>query len=306
MGRKVGVGVLAIIALGCVLIAAILIEAHLEMRGITPPLPEVAAVASLAAVEGGPVRIRYINTATQRGPDSAVMGFTAYLLEWADGRSFLIDAGMEREEAEVFGEPIELLLGADPIEPHGSVAELMGEAKARVAGAGFTHLHSDHTGGFPGLCAGGDSSITLFQTRWQAERGNYGTIPGSDDIEEASCARLVVLDGSLVQPVPGFPGLFALAAGGHTPGSTIFVAHVGESTWVFSGDITNFIASVEENRPKALPYSLFVVPENRDHLEHLRLWLRDLDAVAQTIVVPSHDLGALEETGMEPFVIASR
>jgi hypothetical protein len=150
--RGVGIGLLAVIALCSVVIAAILIEAHLEIRGITPPLPEVQAINDLSKIPDGPVRIRYVNTASQRSPGQATFGYPAYLVEWSDGRSFLIDAGMDREEATAFGEPIELLLGAEPIEPHGSVAEQLGDAGELIAGAGFTHLHSDHTGGFADLC----------------------------------------------------------------------------------------------------------------------------------------------------------
>jgi glyoxylase-like metal-dependent hydrolase (beta-lactamase superfamily II) len=141
----------------------------------------------------------------------------------------------------------------------------------------------------------------VYQTRWQAERDNYGTIPGHDDLEDADCAQPVTLKDARLQPVPGFPGLAMMAAGGHTPGSTIFIARVGETTWVLSGDITNLLVSLEENRPKALIYSVLVVPENREHLESLRLWLRDLDSEPNTIVVPSHDLAALESTGMQAF-----
>lgn len=303
--RRVGVALLSVIAACCVLIAVILTEAHLEMRGITPPLPGLASITQLAEVEGGPIRIRYLNTATQGGPGLSSFGYPAYLIEWADGRSFLVDAGMERSDAEAFGQPIEWLLGTDPIETHGSVAEQLGPAKARISGAAFTHLHSDHTSGFAGLCEGEKTSITVFQTRLQAERDNFGTLPGHADIDEAECAKQVTLGGARMQEVPGFPGLAVVAAGGHSPGSTIFFVRVGDITWVLSGDITNLLVSLDENLPKPLAYSVLIVPENRDRLEVLRLWLHDLDDQPNTIVVPSHDLSALVATGMRPYPILS-
>jgi hypothetical protein len=67
---------------------------------------------------------------------------------------------------------------------------------------------------------------------------------------------------------------------------------------VFAGDVTNFRAALIENRPKPRAYSLLVTPEAPAVLERLRVWLGDLDARPDLRVVVSHDLDALEASGL--------
>lgn len=282
----------------CGLALALLLEAHWEIRGLEAELPGPDALAALAGVADGPQRVSYVNTATQPGYRSSPLSHPAFVLEWADGRVFLIDAGMDPEQARAFSRPFELLLGSDPIEPHGSLARQLGPVAQRVRGMAFTHLHPDHTGGIVSLCAARGDALPVFQTRWQAELGNYTTRPGREELEAAGCARPQRLADGPLAPVPGFPGLAAIAAGGHTPGSTIYAAHVAGTTWIFSGDVTNSKRNLLENRPKARIYSLLIVPEAPQRLEVLRRWLAALDAQPGFRVVVSHDRDALLASGL--------
>jgi glyoxylase-like metal-dependent hydrolase (beta-lactamase superfamily II) len=93
----------------------------------------------------------------------------------------------------------------------------------------------------------------------------------------------------------------AIAAGGHTPGSTVFAARVGEVTWILAGDMTNSRAALLANEPKPALYSLFIVPEAPARLERMRLWLSALDAESDVTVVVSHDQPALEASGMSAW-----
>ncbi len=102
-------------------------------------------------------------------------------------------------------------------------------------------------------------------------------------------------------PMPAFPGVVAIAAGGHTPGSTIFAAKVGGTTWILSGDVTIARQALLDNEPKPLVYSLLILPEAPARLERVRLWLAALDAQPQTVVVVSHDQAALEASGMAAY-----
>jgi len=297
MGRVLAVLGLLVVA-SLLVLGSILLKAHIEIRSLDAQIPSAAQLAALADTAGAPVRVGYANTATQRGPNGAV-AHPAFVLEWADGRLFAIDTGMEREAALAFGEPLELLLGAEPAEAHGSPRELLGPAADRIAGVAFTHLHMDHTGGLASVCEGrAADSLPVFQTPWQADRGNYTTSPGRDDVSRAGCARPERLAGGPLLPVPGFPGLAAMQAGGHTPGSTIYLARIGDATWVFSGDVTNFKDALLANRPKEKLYSLLITPEGPTQLEKLRLWLAGLDAQPGFRVVVSHDHAALEGSGL--------
>jgi glyoxylase-like metal-dependent hydrolase (beta-lactamase superfamily II) len=329
--RRVLVALLLLLVVLLVFAAGVLGEAHREMRGLDPVLPDARSLAALATAADAPVRASYLNTATQRGGGLPI-AHPVFLLEWSDGRLFAIDAGMDRAGALAFGRPMELLLGAEPIEPYGSPGEQLGDAAVRVAGVAFTHLHGDHTGGLPSLCAtaggaegvgagGGSRSVgrrtaarglPVFQTPWQADLGNYTTSPGRDSIARASCATPRRLENGPLRAVPGFDGLAAVAVAGHTPGSTIYAAHVqgragahaahgspaAGTTWIFAGDVANFRDSLLENRPKPQIYSLLIVPEAPAVLERLRRWLAALDAEPGFRVVVSHDLEALEASAL--------
>ncbi len=292
--RVVGLALLALV----VVPAAFLLEAHREIRQLPPSLPEQGALLAAAAAEPGPQRVSWLNTASQAGRGSPPVGHPVFLLEWADGRVFAIDTGMDRAGAEEFGALLERLMDVEPIEAFGSVAEQLGDEVDRIRGVGFTHLHSDHTGGLASICAGRGESVRVYQTPRQAELGNYTTRPGRTQIEEAGCGGFERLSGGPLYAVPGFRGLFAVEAGGHTPGSTLFATRSGGTTWVFSGDVTNFRQTLLDNEPKPRLYSLLVTPEAPAHLERLRVWLAELDARDGVQVVVSHDVEAIAASGL--------
>ena len=281
-----------------VVLLVVLVEAHVEIRGLDPPLPSAEALAEMGrARSDGPVSIRWVDTSTQPTPDGRAMAHPGFLLEWRDGRVFLIDAGMDREGALDFGAALEWV-GNGKAVAHGSVGEQLGAEAARIAGVGFTHLHHDHTGGMAELCEAAGHPLTVFQTPYQYARLNYGTSLGMDALAAADCARrerLGEAEGEASYVVPGFPGLHAIPAAGHTPGSTIWVARVGDTRWILSGDVTNSKPNLLSDTPKPLAYSLVVVPEHRERLGRLRRWLAALDADPTTVVLPSHDGTAIQE-----------
>jgi glyoxylase-like metal-dependent hydrolase (beta-lactamase superfamily II) len=312
MRRILLILVLLIVLVPIIVLAMILVPAHLQIRGVDPPLPEVAALLESVDVPNGPTRVRYVNSATQGTSDGREMGHIAFVLDWEDGRRFVIDVGMEPEVAIEFGRPLEFLLGSDPAKPHGAVAEQMGAGVAAVRGLAFTHLHHDHTQGIVAFCrahqSAMDGPLPIYQTPFQFEQRNHTTDMGYAFIEEArrlpgamGCATPIRLEQSPIEsvhPVPGFAGLVAVPAGGHTPGSTLYFTRVGDRYWLFSGDITNTRKELVENLPKAAIYSLLIVPEDRTRTERMRIWLRALDERPDLTVVVSHDLTALEETAI--------
>ena len=313
MFRILGALILAVPA-----VAAVgLLLAHVSIRAVAPELPAVEDVLAFARNASDlPVRLSILNTARQVMPRASVleasldpepdteyeMAFPAFALEWSDGRIFLIDLGMEASNAVEFGTPSERLLGAAPMEPLADVATRLGEARERVAGVAFTHLHTDHTNGALALCAADPAPIPWFATPLQAERSNYTTRPGRALVERAACLEPRPLEGGPIYAIPGFPGLGVFETGGHTPGSQVFVARVadpvGPRLWIFTGDLVNHIDGVRHNLPKPTLYSLFVVPEDRVRLDLLRRYLAKLVARPGGGLLVSHDLRQLEATGV--------
>lgn len=293
------VGVPAVVVLLALLAT---LPAHLQVRGIHPVLPAFETLAHALDQPGGPVAVAYVNTASQRGP-LGTLGHPGVLLTWPDGRQFLVDTGMPPDEAVAFGGPMETLLGADPTVTYGSLADQLGSAVNDIRGIGFTHLHSDHTAGLPSLCAAQASPAPVYQAPLQSRELNYTTRMGVGALEEAACGRRE-LGGEVIMPVPGFPGLAAVSLGGHTPGSTLFAARVGDAYWLFSGDITNDKRSLLQDLPKPLVYSLFIVPEDTAWTARLRQYLKTLDDIDAVTVLPAHDIEVMAAS--LPAAVATR
>jgi glyoxylase-like metal-dependent hydrolase (beta-lactamase superfamily II) len=293
--------------------------AHLAIRNERAPLPDPAAIAAAPASDDRPTRLTWINTATQPMPRSEVldpdgdpraaeryvMSHPSFVLEWVDGRILLVDAGMPRDEAIRFGAPLEWAAHAEPIAPIGSVREQLGDAAERVRGVVFTHLHTDHVAGVRELCSLRTDRIAVPTTAAQAERSNYTTRPGSRIIAETECLELKRLGPDTVQPIPGFPGVAVIAAGGHTPGSQIVLAEVGAEgatrRYAFVGDIVNNIDGIRLDRGKPFFYRTFLVPEDETRLGELRRMLATLERTHGYVLLVAHDQLAIESSGVPPF-----
>lgn len=318
-----------LVGLGLAFAAVTLVAAQRAIEALDPPLPPAARLLASRAARDLPVRLSWIDTASQAMPRSAVlepradpspdasyvMSHPVFVLEWADGRILLVDLGMDPESARRFGRLIRLLSGGEPIEPHGSAAEALGNAVSRVAGVVLTHLHSDHTAGAAALCAALERTVPLFQAPLQAERGNFTTRGGRAEIEAAGCLKARPLEGESPFAVPGFPGLVVSPVAGHTPGSQVFVVHVrsgGEPvrSFVLTGDVVNHGDALLHDLPKPRLYSLLVVPEARERLGVVRRHLRGLVEEHRLTPLVSHDRGQLEASGvpqwLPPAAVGSR
>lgn len=288
-----------LVALGAVMLAVVLIPPHLQVRSVEPDLPDAAALRALLLIENGPVSLRYVETSSQRLPRGE-LGHMVFLVEWANGNLFMIDAGMDREAAIEFGELMESLAGAGKAVSHGTIAELIGEDVMRVMGVGYTHLHIDHTQGTIPFCEARGPGASVFQTLWQTELHNFNTDEGAAIVSE-SCLEAGTVHHGAVRMIDGFPGLGLVALGGHTPGSTLFVVAVGDRLWLLSGDISNTKADLLSDTGKGFLYSYLIVPEHTGRSRVLRNWLGGLDGDEDMTVIVSHDLADIAASGMTEY-----
>lgn len=302
------VGVLLVVVL--LVLAGTLAWAHRGIRRENPPLPDFAALRAMADAGNRPVRLRWINTASQLTPgvddsgDAQRIVHPVFVLEWEDGRILLVDAGMSADAARQFGRPMELLMGAEPVEVGRSVSAALGAARSRVVGITFTHLHVDHTEGIASLCKNGAPPLSVFMTPAQLERPNHTTRPGLAQIREAPCGRIVTLPDTGIGMLP-LPGVGVVRVAGHTPGSQVVVVWVGNPArgYVLAGDVTFAMADIRDDRGKPLAYRLLITPESEEQLAKVRPWLRTLAVEHSFTIIPSHDQGNIEALGIPEFVV---
>lgn len=283
-----------LLVVACVAYSVVMLPAHWQIRSLAVDIPPAQALdEALQAIdqESFPKEIHFVNTAQQNSPFGH-LGHVAILIRWGDGSAFLIDTGMAPAEAIAFGKPFEYL-GAGPTETYGSVETQLGTAIDEIRGIGFTHLHADHTASISRLCSKMKSPAPVYQTQDQRQLQNLHTEDGQALVNASNCAQELLDDGT-IKAVTGFPGLFAIAAGGHTPGSTIYVTRVNGRTWIFAGDITNAMADIQDNRGKGFAYSYLLIPEDTDLLERWRLWLKAQDDRDGVQVLVAHDIEAYQ------------
>lgn len=310
---------LGALALALAFAAAGLALAHREIRGRDPALPSDTEVLALAEATGGATAIAWHETASQSLPrrqvldpaldaspdEPYVMSHASFALGWPDGRLLLVDLGMEHEAAVAFSRPLRWVGGGIPI-TFGGPAEALGPATARVAGVLFTHLHTDHVEGALGLCAArSGAALPVFQTAAQAELANYTTRPGRSLLERAGCLSPRRLADAPLAPVPGFPGVGVVDAGGHTPGSQVVLAVLTEAgrtrRLAFTGDVANHVAGIRQNVGKPLLYRTFMVPESEPRLARVRGWLQHLERDLGFELLVAHDHAQLASLALPDF-----
>jgi glyoxylase-like metal-dependent hydrolase (beta-lactamase superfamily II) len=181
-------------------------------------------------------------------------------------------------------------------------------------------MHTDHTAGVINLCrdlgaqAFAGDPLPVFQHHYQIAQVNHTTRGAKAQLRAAGCIEPRNLgSGGGLLPIPGFSGVFAIPAGGHTPGSTMYVVQLrvfpGESegrypdiqTWVVTGDIVNHYQGIELGIPKPRLYSLLMVPENDPRLGDVRTFLKDLAKQPGVKLLVSHDRNQIEASGLPAY-----
>jgi glyoxylase-like metal-dependent hydrolase (beta-lactamase superfamily II) len=108
--------------------------------------------------------------------------------------------------------------------------------------------------------------------------------------------------------LPDLPGVGVIRVSGHTPGSQVVVAWVGNPArgTVLAGDAVFEMASILDDRPKPLVYRLLITPESEEQLAKVRGWLRSLAVDESFTIIPSHDQGNIEALGIPEFGVESK
>ncbi|MFT6407355.1 MAG: glyoxylase-like metal-dependent hydrolase (beta-lactamase superfamily II) [Arenicella sp.] len=285
---RVLIGVLFLLG---IVIAAILLPAHIQVRSVTPALPSNSELLALRGTFG-PDKVSYIITSSQQ-LERGQISHISIVVEWSNGKRFLIDTGMSKREAESFAKLLKKMdSSAGSVTVYSTVSETLGSEINDIAGVGFTHLHSDHTQGIENFCALRGEGAALLQTPSQRDLHNFNTSAGAELLESSCLERfdLVPESGANLASSAEFPGIAAFELGGHTPGSTLWAVSIGDKVLLFSGDTSNDKLSIERDIDKPTLYSYVFVPENTKRTAELRRWLNQLDKSEQFSVIVSHDL----------------
>jgi len=325
MLRRLGIGLLVLLGLGALVLGFVLVPPHRAIRALDPPLPSDAEIqAFLAPADDAPVAVAWQLTSSQRLPrrqvlDPAldpdpdadyVMSHPSFALAWADGRLLLADLGMEAQAARDFGAPF-AWVGAGPVEIGVDAATALGPAVDRVEALWFSHLHVDHVQGVGALCrARNGGSLRWLQTPGQADGGNHTTRPARELAVGAGCLVAERLPAQPLAPVAGFPGVAAVSAAGHTPGSQVLLAVVRgagpERRLAFTGDVVNHVEGARLDVGKPPLYRALIVPEWDARLGRVRRWLAHLERDLGFELVVPHHRGQLEALDLPPFSALAR
>lgn len=165
---------------------------------------------------------------------------------------------------------------------------LAGVEPATVEHVVLTHLHYDHVGNIDAFpCA----TFHAHERELEFWRGSHARLGGAAALVEPGelDAVYAAARAGRVRPIRGdceiAPGVFALLAGGHTPGQLIVAVRAARSIVVVASDALHFYEELDRDRPFALLCDL------QEALASYEL-LRELAARGAT-VIPGHDPAVL-------------
>lgn len=202
-----------------------------------------------------------------------MIGVMAYRLPVAGGRPVLIDTGLSQEPADAMG------LSAFQTGDQGRVDRALAEAGMVLV----THEHPDHLRGLanagPGPQAVAVLNAPLRRALADLSKGAVLAGPSRDDPSPFAVA----------------PGIVAIPAPSHTPGSQMFfVLLAGGREFLFTGDIATLDASWQDVRARSRLVGDHLAPEDR---AEVFAWLRTIRALKQEapglVVIPGHDTHTL-------------
>jgi glyoxylase-like metal-dependent hydrolase (beta-lactamase superfamily II) len=190
----------------------------------------------------------------------------------------MVDSGMDLDVHKFFGRGVE--------EPYDSAAARQVEAAVKDARLIImTHEHGDHVAGVIHTPAAAELAPKTILTRTQVQ--SLMTAPQMPEIKltDDLARRFIVVDYDRYLPVA--PGIAAVKAPGHTPGSQmIFIALQSGREYLLIGDVAWHMDGVRTITGKDAPW---ITEDTATVTEELR-WLNGLSrSDPNLVIVASHD-----------------
>jgi glyoxylase-like metal-dependent hydrolase (beta-lactamase superfamily II) len=207
----------------------------------------------------------------------SVQARTAFQVVYPDS-TVMVDSGMDLDVHKFFGRGVE--------EPYDAAAAREVEAAVKAARLIImTHEHGDHVAGVVHTPAAAELAPKTILTRTQVQ--GLMTAPQMPEIKlsEEQARRYIVVDYDRYLPVA--PGMAAVKAPGHTPGSQmIFVALESGREYLLIGDVAWHMDGVRTITVKDAPW---ITEDQNTVTEELR-WLNGLQrSDPNLVIVASHD-----------------
>jgi glyoxylase-like metal-dependent hydrolase (beta-lactamase superfamily II) len=250
----------------------------------------IAQLRELAASIPGaaPSEVRFEQVAWRRLPGTLFaagsglkrrrIAVMAWQLPVPGGRPVMIDSGITRALS-------------DEMQFEAFVPELQAKVDGQLAAAGLvliTHEHPDHLGP---LAAMGGTPLR------QAARLNAAQLPGAPLAATLPWREREGLSARIAPGAPQAvaPGVVAIPAPSHTPGSQMVYVRLGDGReYLFAGDIATLDSSWRELRARSRLLGDWIAPEDRGEVYAWLKTIRALKAQAPgMVVVPGHDFEAI-------------
>ena len=273
--------------------------------GLQPPQPvTIAQLRALAAQIPGPhptgVEVAVLGARTV--PSDLLAAGTGIALTSAGVMSFhltvsgsggiVIDSGFDRATA--------AQMGYSNFYPR---AAALVQGWLRNAGLILlTHEHPDHLGGLAAL--GGEPRVMARALLAPAQLTKRPADMGPKWPTPAALASARRMSEAPLQAVA--PGVAAIRAPGHTPGSMMYFVTLSDGReYLFGGDTVSLAASWQQGRARSHLLSDWIAPEDRRAVLSWLATVRALHRAAPRMeIVPGHDIRSIEMTpGKQGIVV---
>lgn len=205
------------------------------------------------------------------------LDFFSYAIR-GGGRTWIIDTGMTPAKSTRMGRNYDFVC-----RPSEGLAKV-GIDAATATDVILTHAHFDHVGtleDFPKAQFHIQDVEMIHVTGRDMSHANFRAAYHPDDIKElidlVYADRMTFHDGDVTLA----PGLEFILIGGHARGQAILRVHTARGWVILASDAVHVFEEVDEGRPFAIFYDLFVMLEGYRRINRL--------AGSRDLIIPGHD-----------------